>query len=97
MIVEWDPRKAAGNLKKHHVSFEEAETVFYDEFAIQFFDEAHSEEEDRFIMLGMSSQAHLLIVCHCERKNGDVIRIISARKAAPSEARHYSRGKSYES
>jgi len=92
MKFEWNSGKAAANLKKHGVSFEEAETVFYDEFAVQFFDDAHSEREDRFIMLGMSSQANLLIVCHCEQESGDVIRIISARKATRSETRHYVRG-----
>jgi uncharacterized DUF497 family protein len=92
MKFEWNPGKAAANLKRHGVSFEEAGTVFYDEFAVQFFDDAHSEQEDRFIMLGMSSQANLLIVCHCERESGDVIRITSARKATPSEARYYVRG-----
>ena len=86
---EWDPRKATANLKKHQVSFEEAKSVFYDEFAVQFFDEEHSSEEDRFLMLGMSSGAKLLIVCHCEREHGEVIRIISARKATENEARHY--------
>jgi uncharacterized DUF497 family protein len=92
MKFEWNPDKAAANLKKHGISFAEAETVFYDEFAVQFFDESHSEQEDRFIMLGMSSRANLLIVCHCERESGNVIRIVSARKAVPSEARHYARG-----
>jgi len=92
MRFAWNPRKAAANLKKHGISFEEAETVFYDEFAVQFFDETHSEQEDRFILLGMSSQANLLIVCHCERESGDVVRIISARKATPTEARYYVRG-----
>ena len=86
---EWDPAKAASNLKKHGVSFEEAQTVFYDEFAVQFYDEPHSAEEDRFLMLGMSSGAHLLLVCHCERDGGDIIRIISARKATKQESAHY--------
>ena len=86
---EWDPAKAASNLKKHGVSFEEAQTVFYDEFAVQFFDEPHSSEEDRFLMLGMSSGAHLLLVCHCERDVGGVIRIISARKATKKESSYY--------
>ena len=67
---EWDRAKATANLKKHAVSFEEAQTVFYDEFAVQFFDEEHSAEEDRFLMLGMSSEANLLLVCHCERAGG---------------------------
>lgn len=86
---EWEPSKAAANLKKHHVSFEEAKSVFYDEFAVQFFDEDHSADEDRFLMLGMSSGAKLLIVCHCERKHGEVIRIISARKATKRESAFY--------
>ena len=86
---EWDPPKAAANLKKHQVSFEEAKSVFYDEFAVQFFDEEHSGNEDRFIMLGMSSGAKLLIVCHCERNHGSVIRIISARKATKRESAFY--------
>ena len=86
---DWDPAKAASNLRKHGVSFEEAQTVFYDEFAVQFFDEPHSSEEDRFLMLGMSSGAHLLLVCHCERDGGGVIRIISARKATKTESSYY--------
>lgn len=86
---EWDLPKAAANLKKHQVSFDEAKSVFYDEFAVQFFDEEHSSGEDRFLMLGMSSGAKLLIVCHCEREHGEVIRIISARKATKRESAFY--------
>ena len=86
---EWDPPKAAANLKKHRISFEDAQSVFYDEFAVQFFDEMHSSEEERFLMLGMSSAASLLIVCHCERGGGSVIRIISARKATKRESAFY--------
>ncbi len=86
---DWDSAKAALNLRKHGVSFEEAQSVFYDEFAIQFYDEPHSSNEERFLMLGMSSGAHLLIVCHCERGAGDVIRIISARKATKHESSFY--------
>ena len=86
---QWDRAKAAANLKKHEVSFEEAQTVFYDEFAIQFFDVEHSSDEDRFLMLGMSSEANLLLVCHCERAGGDIIRIISARKGTKAESRYY--------
>lgn len=85
----WEPAKAASNLKKHGVSFEEARSVFHDEFAIQFYDETHSATEDRFLMLGMSSQARLLLVCHCERSGGGVIRIISARKATRKESAFY--------
>lgn len=86
---EWDPAKAASNLRKHGVSFEEALTVFYDEFAVQFFDASHSTGEDRFLMLGMSSSANLLLVCHCERSGGNTIRIISARKATKKESAYY--------
>lgn len=90
---EWDPPKAAANLRKHQVSFDEAKSVFYDEFAVQFFDEEHSLDEERFLMLGMSSGAKLLIVCHCEREHGDLIRIISARKATKRESAFYPGGK----
>ena len=89
---EWDPPKAAANLKKHQVSFEEAKSVFYDEFAVQFFDEDHSSDEERFLMLGMSSGVKLLVVCHCEREHGEVIRIISARKATKRESAFYQGG-----
>lgn len=90
---EWDASKASANLRKHQVSFEDAKSVFYDEFAMQFFDEDHSSEEERFLMLGMSSDAKLLIVCHCERQQGLVIRIISARKASKRESAFYQGGK----
>jgi len=86
---EWDPSKAAANLRKHKISFDEAKSVFYDEFALQFFDEEHSLDEERFLMLGMSLDAKLLIVCHCEREQGELIRIISARKATPRECAFY--------
>ena len=89
MRFEWDPVKAATNAKKHKVTFETARTVFYDDFAVQFSDEEHSATEDRFLLLGISSDARLLLVCHCEREDGDVIRIISARKATETEAKHY--------
>ena len=93
MRFDWDPAKAAANIKKHQVSFEEARTVFYDDFAVQFLDEEHSQDEERFIMLGMSSAARLLVVCHCERAEGEVIRIISARKATRGEAAFYRGGR----
>ena len=86
---EWDPRKDSANQRKHGVSFEEAQSVFFDENAIQFYDEHHSEQEDRFIMLGLSIRSRILVVCHCERESGDVIRIISARKATSSERKYY--------
>jgi len=72
------------------VSFDEAQSVFYDEFALQFFDDEHSEDEERFILLGLSDQRRLLMVCHCERQQGNSVRIISARKATKNEARFYS-------
>lgn len=86
---EWDAAKAASNKKKHSVSFEEAQSVFYDEFAVQFIDESNSVSEDRFLMLGFSDEARLLIVCHCERGQGSIIRIISARKATKNESKYY--------
>ena len=86
---EWDPEKALANAKKHGISFEEAQSVFYDDFARQFYDPESSESEDRFLMLGMSNQARVLLVCHCERSDGDVIRIISARKATRDERTYY--------
>ena len=88
---EWDSVKAAANIKKHGISFEEAQSVFYDEFAIQFFDEDHSSYEERFLLLGMSTEARLLLVCHCEREAGHVIRIISARRATKRESKFYKR------
>ena len=88
MRFEWNQTKAARNEWKHGVSFEEAESVFYDEQAIQFYDDANSDEE-RFLLLGRSHKLRLLLISHCERNNGDVIRIISARKAALREAKHY--------
>jgi uncharacterized protein len=89
MRFEWDISKAASNARKHKVTFEVAKTVFYDDFALQFFDEEHSFDEERFLLLGMSSDARLLLACHCEREHGDIIRIISARKATDFEAQNY--------
>ena len=88
---EWDRTKAAFNRRKHGVSFEEAQTVFYDEHAIEFFDPDHSGREDRFIMLGVSFKLRLLVVCHCVREAQSVIRIISARRATRLEAKSYRR------
>lgn len=85
----WDTRKSAANYRKHRVSFEEAQTVFEDERALLLDDPDHSAGEDRFVLLGMSAPLRLLVVCHCYREDGDVIRIISARKAAPVERRAY--------
>ncbi len=89
MRFEWDPAKATLNERKHGVSFQEAQSVFYDDFALQFYDEEHASNEDRFLMLGMSAEARLLLVCHCERASGEIIRIISARKATASESKYY--------
>ena len=86
---EWDPLKAIANLKKHSVSFEEAQSTFYDEFAVQFFDDENSTSEDRFLLLGLSSRARLLLVCHCEKESGNTIRIISARRATHRESAFY--------
>lgn len=94
MQFEWDTKKAATNLKKHGISFEEAKSVFYDEFAVQFYDNGHSDDEDRFLMLGLSCESKILLVCHCERDTGETIRIISARKATKNERKLYNGGAS---
>ena len=88
---EWDPAKADQNFRKHGISFEEAKSVFFDESAVEFYDDEHSEWEDRFLLLGLSSRLRLLLVCHCYREREAVIRIVSARKATKNEARHYRR------
>jgi len=84
----WDKSKALLNKRKHSISFEEAQTVFYDENAIEYFDPDHSDDEDRFIMMGFSFKLRMLIVCYCARKD-NIIRIISARKATRQEAENY--------
>lgn len=81
MQFEWDAEKAEANLKKHGVSFEEAETVWNDFFYIDLFDEEHSVEEKRFLMIGESEQKRLLIVSYMERENK--VRVISARELTP--------------
>ena len=86
---EWDRRKDAANRKKHGVSFDEARTAFFDENARFMADPDHSDEEDRFVLLGLSSRLRLLVVCHCYREEPETIRIISARKADRSERRKY--------
>lgn len=86
---EWDERKAAANQHRHGVSFEEARTVFFDERARLIDDPDHSNDEERYILLGLSSTLRLLLVCHCYRSDDDVIRIISARKATVREAKAY--------
>jgi uncharacterized protein len=88
---EWDEKKNRENQHKHGVSFEEAETVFFDENAIQYYDPDHSKDEDRFIMLGISLKPRVLVVCHCFRAGDSIIRLISARKANNEEAKTYRR------
>lgn len=95
IYFSWNPAKARSNKKKHGVSFEEAKSVFYDEFAVQFYD-SESLDEDRFLLLGMSNQSRILVVVHCERggigKHGEELRIISARKATTRECQYYQGG-----
>jgi uncharacterized DUF497 family protein len=86
---EWDEPKAAANFKKHGISFEEAKTVFFDEKARLISDPDHSDDEERFVLLGFSSSLRLLVVCHCYRTEAHVIRIISARKATRHEVTTY--------
>ncbi len=88
---EWDPKKAALNLRKHGVSFEDAQSVFSDENGLLIDDPDHSEEEDRFVLLGLSHSLRLIVVVHCYRSEGKVIRIISARKADAQERSIYPR------
>lgn len=89
LIFEWDQTKAESNLKKHGISFEEAKTIFDDENARLILDPDHSENEERFILLGMSYTLKILTVVHCFRDNEGVIRIISARKSTKNETKHY--------
>ena len=85
LTFEWDPRKSRANFKKHGVTFDEAETAFYDEGGLLIDDPEHSDDEDRFLLLGLSTRLRELVVSHCYREVGGVIRIISARKAIPRE------------
>jgi uncharacterized DUF497 family protein len=87
---EWDPDKNKRNKKKHGVDFEEAKTVFQDEMALELYDEEHStDNEDRYIIIGISSKTRELMVCHCYRNGDEVIRIISARRATIAEMKLY--------
>jgi hypothetical protein len=88
---ECDERKNAANRRKHGVSFEEAQTVFFDEHALLIADPDHSEREERFVLLGLGHGLRVLAVCHCYRRRGDVIRIISARKSNQAEREEYER------
>ena len=89
LTFDWDPDKAQHNKSKHGVSFEEAETVFFDENARLIYDPDHSESEDRFLLLGLSASMRLVVVSHTYRAEETVIRIISARKATKPEQRQY--------
>ena len=89
MRFEWNGVKAVANARKHGVSFEVAKSVFVDERAKLIGDPDHSQDEDRFVLLGLSSVLRLLLVCHCYRAEGNVIRIISARKASAQESKSY--------
>lgn len=91
MTFEWDENKNRINERKHGISFEEAKSVFFDEEALVIDDPDHSLEEDRFVIIGISSKANLLVVCHCCRASDTVIRIISARKATRTEREFYGR------
>ena len=86
---EWDESKNKKNIEKHGISFEEASSVFQDEDALILTDESHSQKEERFILIGFSYKANLLVVCHCYREKDSVIRIISARKAGKKEREQY--------
>ena len=89
----WEPSKNETNKEKHGVSFEEAQTAFFDESAMEFFDTEHSGEEDRFLLLGQSFSLRTLMVCHCYRAEDSIIRIISARKATTKERNTYRRNR----
>ena len=91
---EWDTKKASSNERKHGVTFDEARSVFSDENALVIPDPDHSQAEDRFIILGMSSHDRALVVVHCFREEGAVIRIISARRAGTKEQKPYWENKS---
>jgi len=94
-IFTWNKQKARANLEKHKVSFDEAKTVFSDPLLVTYPDELHSEHESRLISIGMSAREHLLLVVHVEREEtaeGIIIRIISCRKATPSERKNYEKG-----
>lgn len=91
MFFVWDETKSKSNKTKHGVSFEEAETVFYDEYARLIGDPDHSADEDRFLLLGMSAKLRVLVVVHVYRDADDLIRIISARRATKTEKKKYKR------
>jgi len=89
MRFQWDQSKNLANIKKHKISFEEAKTVFFDDNARLISDPEHSINEERFIILGITSKLRLLVVVHTYKENNETIRIISARKATKSESKYY--------
>ena len=91
ITFHWDEQKNKINQQKHGISFKEAESVFFDDYALQFWDEENSQEEERFLLLGISSKMRILIVVHCFREEDSIIRIISARKATKNESQEYRR------
>ena len=92
MKFDWDLEKNEVNVRKHGVDFSEAETVFEDESAVTIYDQDHSDDEDRFKIIGMSRKLRELTVCHCFRNGDEVTRIISARRATKNESKLYERG-----
>ena len=94
MKFDWDPDKNESNFIKHGITFEEASTVFDDELALTLYDEEHSDDEDRFVIIGMSRSFIELFVCHCYRNGDEITRIISARRATKNEIKLYERGAS---
>ena len=91
IVFEWDESKNKANLQKHGISFEEAESVFYDQYALLIADPDHSETEDRFLLMGLSAKLRLLLVCHCFEVDDGLIRVISCRKASKQEMSLYRR------
>jgi uncharacterized DUF497 family protein len=91
LVFTWDDKKSISNKRKHGVSFEEAQTVFFDENAVEFEDPDHSISEERFIFLGLDQSLKVLVVCHCYRNNESEIHIITARKATKKEQTAYFR------
>lgn len=89
LSFDWDESKNTQNQKKHGIAFEEAQTVFFDDNAVEFYDEIHSDYEDRFLILGISARFRMLMICHCYKEDEDIIRIISARKATYNERKFY--------
>ena len=91
ICFEWNEAKSKANIRKHGVSFEEAKSVFFDEYALLIADPDHSETEDRFVLLGLSAKLRLLLVCHCFEVDDNLIRVISCRKANRKEMSLYQR------